>query len=476
MISKSDDRFKWLVENFNYIDSLTMIDNKGRIIVKQRFNPRYTEEENAIDNRWALNRNLLDVFPSLDYENSSLLQTLSTGEIICCEGQTVFNHIGRTSVTNNITFPVITRGKIVGAVEISRDVTHMESGLEPPERKVYSKTKKTQQQAGFTLADIITQNTAMLELKHTIRKIANSGSSVFVYGETGTGKELVVSAIHNAGDRRDKPFIAVNCAALPESILEGLLFGSQKGAFTGAENKKGLFEEANGGTIYLDEINSMPAMLQAKLLRVLQDKAVTPLGTAKPVQLDVRIIASTNQPVRELVGAGQMREDILYRLKTISLDIPPLRERMDDIPLLSAYFIDKYNEALGKQVPGITGEALEFFYQRSWKGNVRELEHVIESAMNLVDDNREIGMEHLPDYLMEREPGGNQEPGEEQEANQTYKNACVSLADSLSAYERKLILEALKSCNGRIVDAAKKLQIPRTSLQYKIEKYGIKRR
>lgn len=329
---------------------------------------------------------------------------------------------------------------------------------------------KTQHQAKFTLDDIITQDEVMIEIKNTIEKIADSKSTVFVYGETGTGKELIVSSIHNASVRSNKPFIPINCAALPESILEGLLFGSQKGAFTGAENKKGLFEEANGGTIYLDEINSMPLILQAKLLRVLQDKEVIPLGATKPVSLDVRIIASTNQPISELINTGKIRTDILYRLNTISIDIPPLRKRKGDIKLLSEYFINKYNELMGKSVNGISEDALELFYNRSWRGNVRELEHSIESAMNVAQSGEAINICNLPDYL------NISEEKSKDATEQIYETMSISLAEAMSSYEKKMIIDALKNSNWKIVDAAKKLKIPRTSLQYKMEKYGIKRR
>ena len=354
-------------------------------------------------------------------------------------------------------------------MELSRDVTHIEKGIKSPGVRMHTKAK-TQNQAKFVLDDIVTQDKTMIEIKKTIEKIADSKSTVFVYGETGTGKELIVSSIHNASVRSNKPFIPINCAALPESILEGLLFGSQKGAFTGAENKKGLFEEANGGTIYLDEINSMPLILQAKLLRVLQDKEVIPLGATKPVSLDVRIIASTNQPISELINTGKMRTDILYRLNTISIDIPPLRKRKGDIKLLSEYFINKYNELMGKSVNGISEDALELFYSRSWFGNVRELEHSIESAMNVAQSGEAINLWHLPDYLNTREEIS------KDVKEQIYETMSISLAEAMASYEKKMIIDALKSSNWKIVDAAKKLKIPRTSLQYKMEKYGIKRR
>ena len=468
-MNSTKDSLRWLLENFNYIDSVTIIDDKGTVIVKQRFNPRYTDEENKLHNEWSVGKNLLDVFPSLSHEDSSLLQALTKGKVSHFQAQSVTNHEGKVSVTNNITFPIVARGKTVGAVELSRDITHIEKKLKPEKPKTIPHTGSGGGRSQYTIDHIVGESSVMQDLKRTIIKIADSTSSVMVCGETGTGKELVVSAIHNAGDRKDKPFVAINCAALPESILEGLLFGSQKGAFTGAENKKGMFEEANGGTIYLDEMNSMPIMLQAKLLRVLQEKEVTPLGATKPVKLDVRIIASVNKPIGEIIRSGQMREDLLYRLNTINIQIPPLRERMEDMGLLTEHFIEKYNLEFGKNIAGITEEVSKFLATRTWRGNVRELEHVVEFAMNIAGDGEKINLADLPAYLTEVED-------DREELHESTHFQEISLTDALESYEKKLIMEALKKSGWKVVDAAKLLRIPRTSLQYKMEKYGIKRR
>ena len=301
------------------------------------------------------------------------------------------------------------------------------------------------------------------------RVAAFDGATVLILGESGTGKEIISELIVNNSPRKDWPYLQVNCGAIPENLIESELFGYEKGAFTGAENKKGMFAEANGGTIYLDEINSMPLLLQAKLLRVLQEKSVTPLGASKPIPLDVRIIASTNRPISEVVASGQMREDILYRLNTISIQIPPLRRRLDDIPLLAAAFVEKYSAEMGKQVAGVAPEVTAFLMNRSWRGNVRELEHVIESAMNVVEDGQTVELEHLPIYLSEVDEL-------EEDTPEHSPREAVSLNEALAAYEKKLILAAMKASNWKIVDAAARLRIPRTSLQYKLEKYDIKRR
>lgn len=467
-MTKDNEKMRWLLENFGYIDSVTAIDNTGKVIVKKRYNPRYSEEENLIDNEWALNKNLLEVFPSLNYNDSSLLLALATGKIVCFENQEVWNHAGRRVVTNNITFPIVSRGEVVGAVELSKDVTHLEKFYQIHESRTPLRTNRPQSGAKYNLSDIITRNPAMEQVKKMIVQIANSKSSVLVYGETGTGKELVVSAIHNSSYRKNKPFVPVNCAALPENILEGILFGSRKGAFTGAENKKGLFEEANGGTIYLDEINSMPVALQAKILRVLQEKTVMPLGESKLIEVDVRVIASTNQPVEKLIETKAIREDLLYRLNTISITIPPLRQRPDDVEILAKHFIKKYNEEFEKGVQGMSDEALAFLMRNSWKGNVRELEHAIEAAMNVMQGETEICLKHLPASLTTPEP-------QFSAVNESYEGLDTPLTEAMESYEKRLILRALRQSRWKIVDAAKRLQIPRTSLQYKIEKYGIKK-
>lgn len=458
---KSSDALKWLNENFNYVDSVTIIDANGTIIAKQRFNPRYTDEENITDNHWALGKNLLEVFPTQDPQTSSLLTALKRDGVIHRKQDVAYNHQGKKSVTNHLTFPIVCRGRFVGSVQISRDVTNMDtSRVSAPDAAPRTSNAK------FTLDDIVGVSPEMRQIKSVITRIADSESSVLVCGDTGTGKELVVSAIHNASYRRDKTFIPINCAALPESILEGLLFGSRKGAFTGAENMKGLFEECDGGTIYLDEINSMPLNLQAKLLRVLQDKAVLPLGETKPHPVDVRIIASVNKPVKELLQSREMREDLLYRLNAINIQLPPLRSRQGDIRLLAEYFVVKYGQALGKHTAGISPEALTLLQAYRWPGNVRELEHTIESAINLTEDYRPLQVDDLPSYLIIRE--------EEHPDSVAGDPEAINLTDAVAAYEKRLIRDMLVRTGGNVARAAKLLGLPRTTLYSKMEALGLR--
>ena len=302
-----DERLRWLQENFSYIDSVTMIDATGKITVKERYNPRYSDVENAADNEWCLNRNLLEVFPSLSHSDSTLLQALQKGELLYRENQCTINHSGKKSVTDNVTFPIISRGKIIGAVELSRDVTHDEGERTALAARPTPK-RRSGTEAKWTLEDIVTQNSKMLEIKRTIAKVADSRSSVLVYGETGTEKE-----------KRDR-LGAAQCRKPQGSALcggelcrpAGEYSGGtavripRRGRLPGRRTKRGCLPRPTAAPSIPMQINSMPLLLQAELLRVLQEKSVTPLGASKPIPLDVRIIASTNRPISEVVASGQM--------------------------------------------------------------------------------------------------------------------------------------------------------------------------
>ena len=365
---------RWLSENLNYVDSVTVIDSTGRIIAKQRFNPRYTDEENLAHNQWALGKNLLELFPSLSPEDSTLLQVLHTGKIIYIENQEAWNLQGRKTVCNNLNFPIIFRGKIVGAVEISRDITHIDNRIHPVPP---SQTPPAPRSAAarYSLTDIITQNSGMLRLKETIGKVANSTSSVLICGETGTGKELVASSLHNASYRKAKPFVAVNCAAIPENLLESELFGYEEGAFTGAKKggRPGLFEFAHHGTLFLDEVEGMSPALQVKLLRVLQEHEIMRVGGNKIISVDVRIVAATNESLEEKVRDGSFRRDLYYRLNTLPVLIPPLCRRGEDVFLLMERFC---RELKGEFV--LSEEVKKIFRTYSWPGNIRELRNLAE--------------------------------------------------------------------------------------------------
>lgn len=307
------------------------------------------------------------------------------------------------------------------------------------------------------------------------KQIAKSDSSVMIYGETGTGKELLAQSIHNASRRSNGPFLAINCAAIPENLLEGLLFGTEKGAYTGAESRPGLFEQADSGTLLLDEINSMPIHLQSKLLRVLQEGTLRRVGGATELRVDVRVLSNINIPPYQAIQENKLRRDLFYRLGVVNLNIPPLRDRKEDIALLAKNFIFKYNKKLEKNVNDIDGATLERFLAYDWPGNVRELQHAIEHAMNLLPEDRcTITPDYIPDHILTESLFARQEPAQEEKGNPSQSpGPRDSLNQTIHEVEYSNICKALRENGGNISRAAKQLQISRQNLQYRIKRYKI---
>jgi len=301
----------------------------------------------------------------------------------------------------------------------------------------------------------------MQEVFKTALKAAKTKATILLTGESGTGKELIAKAIHFESDRSKGPFIAINCAAIPENLLEAELFGYEKGAFTGALiSKPGKFELANGGTIFLDEIGDLPLHLQAKLLRVIQDKTFERIGGTKSIKVDIRIIAATNKDLEEMVKDGSFREDLYFRLNVIPIYLPPLRERKEDIPLLIDHFLKKFNEEYGKNI-NITKEAMEKLVNYSWPGNVRELENTIERLVILAEGN-EITLNDLPFYIRQ-----------EDDTRITCVKLKETLPSQLELIEKQAIKEALKASNYNQTKAAKMLGLTKRQINYKIKKYGL---
>lgn len=344
---------------------------------------------------------------------------------------------------------------------------------------------------------IIGENSLLLKAINLAKSRASSPSSVLISGETGTGKELFAKLIHESSDRAGKPFLPVNCAAIPAQLLEGLLFGTAKGSFTGAVDKAGLFEEANGGTVYLDEIDSMPVELQPKLLRVLQEMQIKRLGSSKDIKLDLKIISSIGTPIHEVLVKEKLRPDLFYRLAVIVINIPPLRERLDDLDELVNYFIAKYNKLLRKKVLHFDPETKKWLKRYSWPGNIRELENLIAGSINMTDTEEILTINHLPDHYVYQI--------EQQEGREAlYFNNMGNLAGTIDfgggqeifdsrprvagggrrsrpearAYESEEMAsldECLKKTGGKIGAAAELLGISRQLLNYKMKKYGLSR-
>jgi two-component system response regulator AtoC len=316
----------------------------------------------------------------------------------------------------------------------------------------------------YSFENIVSKNEKMQKMFDVIKKVSQYKSTVLITGESGTGKELVARALHYNSDRSQSPFIAVNCGAIPENLLESELFGHAKGAFTDAiRTKKGLFEEADGGTLFLDEIGELPGQLQVKLLRVLQDGEIRRIGESKSIQIDVRIVAATVKDLSKEVNEGHFREDLFYRLNVLPIHIPPLRERKEDIPLLIQHFIGKYNQTMNKNVADVDHNAMDTLMNYKWYGNVRELENTVERAIVLSEKNN-IGLENLPIEIQNFKEESQLEVLSEEE---------YSIKKASKSLEVNLIKKALRRTKGNHTHAARLLEISHRALLYKIKEYGI---
>ncbi|OGU17661.1 MAG: Fis family transcriptional regulator [Geobacteraceae bacterium GWC2_53_11] len=322
---------------------------------------------------------------------------------------------------------------------------------------------RRQLQGRFEFSNIIGSSPAMNLVFERMNRIVKTDSTVLVTGESGTGKELVARALHYNGTRRERPFIAVNCSAIPETLLESELFGHVRGAFTGAiKDKPGKFEAANHGTIFLDEIGTLPLHLQAKMLRVLQEHEVERVGATKPIKLQVRVISATNADLEEMVKRGEFREDLFYRLNVIPLHLPPLRERQQDIAFLTAFFLEKQCRLMGRQLCTINKQAFEILERYSWPGNVRELENLIERMVALTDANV-ITVEDIPSKIVA-------EKAEGESTYVTMPTGGVNMVATISRIEQQLITQAMDSAGGVKAKAAALLGINRTTLVEKIKR------
>ena len=367
--------------------------------------------------------------------------------------------------------PIKKNGKVIGAVGkvMFKDISNFHvlgkkiSNLEK-EIEYYRSELGKERRAKYSIKDIIGDSAKIMVVKDLSRMVAKTDSNVLIMGESGTGKELFAHAIHNYSDRFDKPFVKLNCAAIPSDLLESELFGYEEGAFTGAKRKgnKGKFEIADGGTILLDEIGDMSFNMQAKLLRVIQEKEIERLGSSKVQKVDVRIIASTNKDLEKLIKKGEFRQDLYYRLNVMMLNVPPLRERREDIESLAKSLTNKIANKFGKYVEGISSDAMRYLVNYNWPGNVRELENVIERAINLLDTNLIIKPIHLPLRLMN-------------DSSKSNFKENVFLKEIIEDVEKEAILRCLEKNNWNKKRSAQELGISRTILYRKIEKYNLEK-
>lgn len=368
-------------------------------------------------------------------------------------------------------YPFFQNGNLSAVISIGRDKPSINELITTVLHSFNSKkSNRITNGTLYTFEDMIGNSAAIQRTLKQARKVAQNQSTVMIVGETGTGKELVAQGIHNASAYSSRPFIAVNCAAIPETLMESLMMGTVKGAFSGALDTPGFFEQAENGTLFLDEINSLSIPLQAKLLRLLQDKKIRRLGDNKERKISCRIISATNQDLFIMARNGSFREDLLYRLTPVILDIPSLRERTEDIPILTREFVARFNDSLTMNIKFIAQDLMYLLSNYHWPGNVRELEHVIESAMSMAENTEAVlSNEHLPNFLKKRLIGDQETTGLSNAAT-----AKKPLPELICQYEKQTIENALMLNNGNVSRSAVHLGVSRQDLHYRLRRLGIK--
>lgn len=433
-------------------DGIVVVDRQGYITMMSKAYTKFL----GVDHGEVIGKHVTDVI-----ENTRMVSVMETGEPDVASPQKIK---GNYMIVSR--YPIIENGKVTGAVGkvlfrnveelniLYKRISKMEDELEHYRGEIIDANR-----AYYSLEDIIGRDREIINTKKMAEKAAYTHSNVLILGESGTGKELFAHAIHKKSDRAPFPFVKVNCAAIPNELLESELFGYESGAFTGAhrKGKMGKFELADGGTIFLDEIGDMSLHMQAKLLRVLQEKEIEKIGSTITKKLDIRIIAATNQDLEALVSSGKFRADLFYRLNVVTINIPPLRNRLDDIELLTYHLVDKICNRLGKYIKHVSDEALMYLKNYDWPGNIRELENVLERAINILDKEVIIEARHLPKEITGRLINGELKP----------------LRDVVAHAEALAIKDALRMSKGNKSKACRALGISRAALYDKMEKYNI---
>lgn len=417
-------------------------------------------------------RHLLDLY-NLDENISTTMTALRTKSPVIKRVDHFQTSDGVSIATSNTSYPIIRKGRLMGAVVFEQTEELIEKemkDLEDTRRALRSFSAQANRTSfsGYTFHNVIGSGRKLRDAVALAERVAPQDSSVLLVGETGTGKEIFAQSIYRASTRNGKRFLAINCAAIPDTLIESLLFGTQKGSFTGSEDRVGYFEEANGGTIFLDELNSMSMSMQSKLLRVLQEKTFRRIGGSKDLKLDVRIISSCNEDPFQAISENKFRRDLFYRLSTVAIELPPLREHLEDLEELVQFHLDATNYQYVHSITQVDPQVFQILRAYQWPGNVRELFHVVDYAQN-VADSAVMKAEHLPSYLLRnRRTSGGKPQGEG-----AIDFSTASLQQLLDEREKEVISQALEHYGYNISRTAQALGILRQSLQYRIRKYGL---
>jgi arginine utilization regulatory protein len=430
-----------------------------------------------------MDKSFFEIYPNIDKSSSSIVECLGTARVVIRKFQKYIDYKGKIFYTHNITIPIMHNGHILGAVELVKDITTIDN---VDKKDIDLKTKEFDEAANIiksqtepvTFDSILTINPYMRKSIEKAKFFSTIKNPTLIYGETGTGKEIFAQAmIQNSGVLKKKVVIQ-NCAAVPENLIESILFGTTRGAYTGAENKRGLFEEANGGILFLDELNSMPYHVQGKLLRVLQDGSFRPIGSNTEKSVDVKIIAAINLDPMLAIKNKLLRDDLFYRFSSSVVHLTPLRERPEDISYYINYYIKEFNKIYNKKIVGISDDLKKTLTDYRWDGNVRELKHMVESMVGTAEE-KILDIQHLPAYMYNciYEKDKVDYHIDDHKIRLTEKGSeefgSFNLQEVLSSTEKNLIIKALHACKGNRTKAGELLGIPRQTLKYKIDKYKI---
>jgi arginine utilization regulatory protein len=467
------------LDNVDYLSVLRDLD-EGIIITDRKgvivyYNPAMAKIDD-LEPEYPLGKKVIEVYDLTD-DTSVIMECLKNGRPIVNRHLFYRTRLGKVANTIHRVFPLFSGERLIGAVCFVRDYHVLAETI----ASIAMPNPKSERDNGtiYTFEDIIGDHPAFLRAVNTAMMAANSPSPIMLYGETGTGKELLAQSIHNHSVRKRRPYIPINCAAIPENLLEGILFGTSKGAFTGALNKPGLFERASGGSLLLDEVNSMPVNLQVKMLRVLQEKKVRRVGSLTEIDIDLKVISSVNKEPHRAIEEGSLRPDLFYRLGVVFIPLPPLRERREDIDKLVHHFLKKHGRSLAKTVPRVSEEVMALFNCYHWPGNVRELEHFIESGMNLAVPGESLALHHLQGYFRGQFNNwlfqNNSDPLLQISASES-QPAPKSLVEIQAEREKNVIIQALEICGGNVSKAARRMGISRQLLRYKMIKYELDRK
>lgn len=466
------------------IDSVMILDENYIILHAMRINNRISnaDKKRTHNHDRYINHSIFDIFPSIPIEKSSYSEARAAKKPVIKYNQNYSDCYGMVCRTNNITIPLLRQGKVCGYVGLSKDITTVDAIMNSDSKPAYIPQYHIRSGEKVTFDDIITRNDTMIKAITLSKRLAFQNSPILVYGETGTGKELFVQAMINYSNIPRSKVITQNCAAIPDNLIESMLFGTTKGSFTGAETKEGLMQMADGGILFLDELNSLPYHVQGSLLRVLQEGTYRPVGSQHEKKSTTRIIAAMNINPLEAITKKQLREDLFYRFSNGVISLVPLRNRIEDIELYLDYYLDLYRRKTGRIISGYSNSLIKLLKTYPWPGNVRELSHLVEFMISNAD-GQTLTIVDLPAYMMETventytedDPGAQNRPSPAIGVIDGTLNE-LGYDKYMENFEKELIAKALYEHRGSITNTAEYLKLPRQTLTYKMRKHSLERK